>query len=236
MDKRAALRRTVLFGDLDAEALDELAGLAQKRDLDRGELLFLVGEPAAGLFVIVSGKIRAYRVNSQGREQTIHVESAGATLAEGPVFDNGSYPATAVAEEKTTVLFLAQANVKRFLMKHPQVALKALQLMAQRLRSHAELIDALALQQVGQRLARFLLSEAQDANARRTKDGVEVELAHSNDDLAKRMGSVREVISRTLSRLEAAGLISQIQATPRRVLLIPDEHALAQYAGDGGGN
>ena len=56
-------------------------------------MLFLAGEPARGLFVIVSGSIRAFRVNAKGREQTIHVESAGATLAEVPVFDDGNYPA-----------------------------------------------------------------------------------------------------------------------------------------------
>ena len=93
MDKLAALRRTVLFGNLKPEQLTELAALARTRELAQGELLFLAGEKAAGLFVIVSGRIRAYRVNTQGREQTIHIEREGATLAEVPVFDDGPYPA-----------------------------------------------------------------------------------------------------------------------------------------------
>ena len=154
MDKAAALGRTVLFGDLRPDELTELAHLARKRELAQGELLFLAGEKAAGLFVIASGRIRAFRVNTQGREQTLHIEGAGATLAEVPVFDDGPYPATAVAEEPTTVLFLEKSDIRRFMLQHPAVGLTALKLMAQRLRGHADLVDILSLQQVGQRLAR----------------------------------------------------------------------------------
>ena len=234
MDKADALKRTLLFRNLAGEALEELAVLAQKRDLDRGEVLFLAGDKATGLFVIVSGQIRAYRVNTQGREQTIHVEREGATLAEVPMFDDGPYPATAVAEERTIVLFLDKTSLSRFLLRHPEVGLQALKLMAQRLRGHAELVDALALQQVGQRLARFLLAQGRE-NSERTNAGLKVKLAFSNEELAKHLGSVREVISRTLSKLEHDGLISQFhgpQSAKQRCIIIADEDALARYAGD----
>lgn len=220
MDKPAALQRTALFANLAPEALNKLAALARERELARGEMLFLAGEPAAGLFVIAQGKIRAFRVNSQGREQTLHVERAGATLAEVPVFDDGTYPATAVAEEPSSVLFLAKADVRRFMLEHPEVSLTALKLMAQRLRGHAELVDALSLQQVGQRLVRYLLAQV--------RDGMEVELRVSNEELARHVGSVREVVSRTWTRLEREGWIAR---KGRRVILL-DEPALARYAGE----
>ncbi len=220
MDKAAALSRTVLFGNLPPKELVELAALARLRELAQGEMLFLAGDKAAGLFVIASGTIRAFRVNPQGREQTIHIERAGATLAEVPVFDDGPYPATAVAEEPTTVLFLAKRDVHRFMLQHPEVGLTALKLMAQRLRGHAELVDALSLQQVGQRLVRYLLAQV--------RDGSEVELRVSNEELARRVGSVREVVSRTWTRLEREGWIAR---KGRRVILL-DEAALTRYAGE----
>ncbi|MGP0074438.1 MAG: Crp/Fnr family transcriptional regulator [Bryobacteraceae bacterium] len=222
MDKAAALSRTVLFGSLQTEGLKELAGLARTRELAQGELLFLAGEKAAGLFVIVSGRIRAFRVNAQGREQTLHVEREGATLAEVPVFDDGAYPATAVAEEPSTVLFLPKADVRSFMLQHPEVGLTALKLMAQRLRGHADLVDTLSLQQVGQRVARFLLAQA---------DGAEVALSITNEELAQRVGSVREVVSRTLARLERDGLIEQVGGGKQRRILIADQAALSRYAG-----
>lgn len=199
--------------------------MAQERELARGELLFLVGEEAAGLFVIASGRIRAFRVSAQGREQTLHIESAGATLAEVPVFDDGTYPATAVAQEPSTVLFLSKNDVHQFMLRHPDVGLTALKLMAQRLRGHAELVEALSFQQVGQRIARFLLEHA---------DNSHVNLSITNEELARRVGSVREVVSRTLARLERDGLIAQAEGAKsgkRRRILIPDMGALARYAG-----
>lgn len=235
MDKKAPLKRTVLFGSLAVEALAELAELAEKRDLDRGEILFLAGERAAGLFVIVSGRIRAYRVNSQGREQTIHIEGAGATLAEVPVFDDGPYPATAVAEEQTTVLFLEKAAFFRFMLGHADIVRIALKLLAQRLRGHAELVDTLALQQVGQRLAHFLLAQRREHGIR-TESGCQVDLPFSNEELAKRVGSVREVVSRTLTRLESEGLIAQThgaQTGKQRSVIIRDEAGLTVYAEGG---
>lgn len=216
--KAAALSRSHLFSGCSAGALESLAGVAEFRQLDKGQMLFLAGEPARGLFVIVSGSIRAFRVNARGREQTIHVESAGATLAEVPVFDDGNYPATAVAEEPSEVLFLSKADVQRFLTAHPAVALTALRLMAGRLRSHAELVDSLALKDVGQRLARILLAEARAQRAR--------DLDFSNQQLAARIGSVREVVSRTLSRLAHSGLI---ETRPRGVTIL-DEEALERFA------
>jgi CRP-like cAMP-binding protein len=220
--KAAALARSRLFTGSPSEALDSLARDAEFRLLDMGEMLFLEGEPARGLFIIVSGAIRAFRVNAKGREQTIHVERAGATLAEVPVFDDGNYPATAVAEEPSGILFLSKAAVQRFLIANPAIALNALRLMAARLRRHAELADSLALKDVGHRLARLLLTEAR---AQRTRD-----LNLSNQQLAARIGSVREVVSRTLARLAQGGLID-VDARARGITIL-DEQALERFAED----
>jgi len=231
MDHAAALGRTELFGNLAPDDLKELASLARLRELESGEILFFAGDPAAGLFVIVTGQIRAYRMNHQGREQTIHVERDGATLAEVPMFDDGAYPATAVAELPTKVLFLEKDDVRAFMLHHPQTCLVALKLMARRMRGHAELVDALALQQVGQRVARFLLDRCRE-QATRTDAGLLLALPLSNEELAGRIGSVREVVSRTVSRLESEGLISQQRGASGRIrqIVITDEAGLARYA------
>jgi CRP-like cAMP-binding protein len=218
--KAAALVQSHLFAGSPPEALESLAHVAEYRLLGRGAMLFLAGEPARGLFIVVSGSIRAFRVNAKGREQTIHVESAGATLAEVPVFDDGNYPANAVAEEPSGVLYLSKADVQRFLIENPAAALNALRLMARRLRRHAELADSLALKDVGQRLARLLLTEAR---AQRTTD-----LNFSNQQLAARVGSVREVVSRNLARLAQSGLID-VDARARGITII-DEQALERFA------
>src|SRR5262245_36262137 len=105
LDKIAALKRTNLFAELDESTLRALAERSLEQHFQRDEVLFVAGEEARGLFVIVEGAVRAFRVSLDGREQVIHVERAVATIAELPVFDDGTNPSTAAAEQDTTVLF-----------------------------------------------------------------------------------------------------------------------------------
>ncbi len=224
-DKIAALRHTALFGDLKEPALNSLAGRAGERRLIRGEILFMAGDEAAGLFVVVEGALRAYREGVDGREQVIHVERAGATIAELPVFDDKPYPSTVAAEEDSLVLFLAKAEVRALCLSQPEVALTALKLLAGRLRKCAELVEALSLREVDQRLARWLLTEAR-TRGQRFPSRLELNLVLTNQQIAAHIGSVREVVSRALARLQQNGLIE----VEGRHVAIGDETALSVFA------
>jgi len=226
-DKITALRRTLLFGSLADEELRALAARAVERRLAREEVLFIAGEDARGLYVVVSGAVRAFRAGPDGREQVIHTEVAGATLAELPVFDDGAYPATAVADEESVLLFLAKGDVRAVCLEHPKITLAALKMLAGRLRRHAELVEALSLREVGQRLANLLLTEA-DTHGERLGKGVVFDLPMTNGQIAARVGSVREVVSRALTRLQQDELI----VIENRRVTIPDEGLLAAYAGE----
>lgn len=224
-EKIAALRRTALFGELDEAELTVLAEHAIERRLARDEILFIAGDEAQGLFVICSGALRAFREGVDGREQVIHVERAGATIAELPVFDDKPYPSTVAAEEPTVVLFLDKREVKALCMRYPQIALAGMKLLAGRLRRCAELVEALSLHEVDQRLARWLLSEARLRGVKK-EQAIEVSLVLTNQQIAARIGSVREVVSRALNRLQNNGLI----LIEGRSIKIANETALTVYA------
>ena len=224
-DKIAALKRTALFGELEEKELRALAERAVEKRLARDEVLFVAGEQARALFVIVAGTLRAVRDAADGREQVIHVERAGATIAELPVFDDRPYPSTVIAEEETTVLFLDKRDVRRLCVEHPQIALAALKLLAGRLRKCAELVETLSLRDVDHRLARWLLGEAR-ARGTKTESGIEFALALTHQQIAARIGSVREVVSRAFARLQQGQLIR----LEGRAVTITDEQALTAYA------
>lgn len=226
-DKIAALRRTQIFGELDEPQLLALAGRATERRLSHGEVLFVAGDEARGLYVVVEGAVRAFRESVDGREQVIHVERAGATIAEVPVFDEGTYPSTVSAEEDSILLFIDKREVRRLCFEHPQIALAALKLLAGKLRKCAELVEALSLHEVDQRLARLLLAEALRQGIREGPR-IAVDLVLTNQQIASRIGTVREVVSRALARLQQNDLI---RVEGRRVY-IADEEALKSYAGE----
>lgn len=225
LDKIAALRRTTLFHELDESTLQVVAERAAEQRFRKDEVLFIAGEKALGLFVIVDGAVRAFRESLDGREQVIHVERAGGTIAEVPVFDDGAYPSTVAADEDTTCLFIDKRDIRQLCLAHPEITLAALKVLAGRLRRCAELVETLSLKEVGQRLARFLLGEAR-RHGNRSGKGLTVTVNHTNQQIAARVGSVREVVSRAFTRLQQDGLI----VIEDRKFTIPDEKALCIFA------
>ncbi|MHB1959253.1 MAG: Crp/Fnr family transcriptional regulator [Acidobacteriaceae bacterium] len=194
------LAKSAWFENLPAKALAELAAQGRERKLSRGQVLFTANQPAEGMYMVLSGSVRAFRENIDGREQTIHVEGVGGMLAEVPVFDGGAYPSTTMAEEDSELLFLAKEDVRRFLLQHPEAALTALAILAKKLRAVASLAEQLSLKDVTQRLATLLLEQARRKNPK-LQDGVSFSMPLSHTQLASRLGSVREVVTRSLQKL-----------------------------------
>ena len=221
----AALQRTKLFGDSSKTELAWIAKRAVEMHFSTAEMLFFSGEAARGLFVVVNGKVRVFQHNAEGREQVMHVDTIGATIGEVPVFDDGPYPASAIAEEDTDVLFLDKNDIRQFCIEHPAFALKALKMMAERVRRHARLVEVLSFHEVGQRLALFLLAEAEKARTD-AAERVDFRLVLSNHEIATRIGSVRDVVSRALARLQNEGLV----VVKARTITIVNMRALKIYA------
>jgi CRP/FNR family cyclic AMP-dependent transcriptional regulator len=199
------LRKTPLFANLTGNELRSLAIRASRKHFPRGTLLFGEGEACAGLFLVVWGKIRIFKLSAAGREQVLAVEGPGSSFAELPVFDGGNYPASAAALEDSEVLFISRKDFHNFCREHPDVALKVIAVVGSRLRRLVGIIEDLSFTTVRQRLIALILRLAEAGT--RTNEGIRVELTRSHQDLAAELGTVRELVSRNLSRLQAEGLL-----------------------------
>lgn len=202
----AVLRKTPLFASLTEKELQALASRTTRKQFQRGELLFGEGDPCTGLFLVVSGKIRIFKLSSAGREQVLAIEGPGSSFAELPVFDGGNYPAAASASEDAEVLFVSRKDFQNFCREHPEVALKVIAVVGSRLRRLVGIIEDLSFTTVRQRLIALILRLAQ-ASGSPSKEGVRIELTMSHQDLAAELGTVRELVSRNLSRLQAEGFL-----------------------------
>lgn len=231
MDRPEILRQAELFRDLDDEVLKSLAARVVEKFLDRNEILFVAGTEARGLYVIAEGSVRAFRTSSDGREQVIHVEKAVTTIAEVPFFDGGPFPSTTAAEEPARVFFIAKEDIRSVSSQHPELAFAAARVLARRLRKCAELVESLSLREVGQRVAMLFLEEAGSRGTQSDK-GVKFTLSLTHNQLAARIGTVREVVTRAIHRLETQNLIR----LKGKNVEISDIAALRRYVGaDGDG-
>lgn len=188
---------------------DELAFLTQRtvpRHHAAGEIVFSEGEPCVGLYVVESGHIRIFKSSSGGREHVLSVDGPGSSVAELPVFDGGNYPASVAAIDDATLLFISKQDFQALCLSHPQVALKVLRVVGARLRRLVGIIEELSFTTVRHRLASYLLRQARK-EGRRRNDGVEILLPASNQEFAAQIGTVRELVSRNLNRLQAEGVL-----------------------------
>jgi CRP/FNR family transcriptional regulator len=218
---RAALQKAAIFADLSEKELSFLAERVVPHDFTAGQVVFSEGEPCKGLFVVESGAVKIFKTSASGREQVLAVEGAGGSVAELPVFDGGAYPASAIAQSEARLLFVSKRDFQALCVEHPAVALKVLRVLGARLRQLVGIIEELSFTTVRHRLAVLLLRLAR-RRGKPTARGVEFTLPGSNQDLASHIGTVRELVSRNLSRLQAEGLIKMEGKT----LVIPDVEAL----------
>lgn len=201
------LKTQALFEALDEAELQALARRAHVRRYAQDEVLFAEGDACQGLYVLVSGRVKIFKASASGREQVLAVEEPGSSFAELPVFDGGPYPASASAMSDTEVLFISRSDVRALCLERPEVALKILQVVAARQRRVVAVIEELSFTTVHQRLVSWLLRQAA-SNGRPPERGTIVTLPSSHHELAAHVGTVRELVSRNLTRLQAQGFIA----------------------------
>ena len=200
------LERTALLSSLSQQELQLLAARTVRKHLSEGELLFSEGEPCSGLHIIAQGKVRIFKTSIGGREQVLALNGPGESVAELPVFDGGPYPASAIAVEDSEVAFISSRDFHDYCLEHTAVALKVLSVVGGRLRRLVGIIEELSFTTIRQRLISALLKLAQ-TEGRKTERGIEFQLPATHQELASQLGTVRELISRNLMRLQAEGLL-----------------------------
>ena len=200
------LGKVPIFSGLEENELGFLARRAVQRHYSAGEIVFSEGEPCSGLYVVESGHVRIFKSSASGREQVLSIDGPGSSIAELPVFDGGTYPASVAAIDAATLLFVSKQDFQALCLAHPQVALKVLRVVGARLRRLVGIIEELSFTTVRHRLASFLLRLAQN-EGKRSAEGVEITLPMSNQELASQIGTVRELVSRNFSRLQAEGML-----------------------------
>lgn len=224
-DPAQVLSRTTIFAALTPAELDALAHRTITHNVPAGQLIFSEGDRCQGMFVVAEGAVKVFKTAPNGREQVLVINQGGDPVAELPVFDGGPYPASGITTVDSTLLFVSKEEFQSVCLEHPEVALKVLKSVGERLRHLVMLIEELSFTTVRSRLASLLLRLAKGGE--RTERGIEFALG-SHTELAAQIGTVRELVSRNLARFQADGLIRM----EGRRALIPNMDALEDAVRD----
>lgn len=213
-------RRSILLRSLPDEVVDDLMRTASVRHHERGATLFLQGEPATGIFIVIDGWVKLYRIAPSGAEAVVSVFAPGDSFGEAVALAKAGYPVAAEAASDCTVLRIDIEAIQRLLRARPELALSILASTFAHFHSLVAQIEALKAQTGAQRVAEFLLELARcDAGA------CEVNLPYDKILIAGRLGMKPESLSRAFAKLRDHGVtIRQATAT------IQDIDALRLFA------
>lgn len=199
--KSAVFEKIPFFASLTPAERGAMVERAIEKRFEPGEVLFREGEECRGLYLLGQGSVKIFKTSGAGREVMLAIESAPSSVAEVPLFDNGPYPATVSAVGPVTAYLLTKQDFQHVCRSNPDVPLKVLAVVGQRLRTLVRVVESVTFGSVRQRLARALLEFGLEARS----DTFPLPVTH--EELAFRLGTVREVVSRNLSRFQAENLL-----------------------------
>jgi CRP/FNR family transcriptional regulator len=201
MDTTSLLRKTQFCAGFSDDELARFTDLISPRKVRRGQLLFLEGDRADGFYLLLSGKVRLYKASPDGREQTLHVIGPGQSFADAAVFGDQKFPANCSVLEDSLVALVPRVEFMEMLAESPVMSLKIISSLSAFLREFNQIIENPSLKEVSARLATYLINLYHQAGQETFN------LPTTKGELARRLGTVNETLSRNLRRLRHDGLI-----------------------------
>src|SRR4051812_33260866 len=213
-----------IFSGLTEQQLAELASVAVPRRWTSGEVIFREGDSGDTCYVVQDGSVRVTRNHSDGRTITLAELRPGDLFGELAMFDSERRSATVEAVEDTTGVALLAGDMRRLLLRHPEISIKLLSAFADRLKEANERISRQSFQTVASRVAGVLLAHTETLEAEGAAPQ-NVLIRSTRAEIAQLAGSSRESVSRFLATLERAGLVT----SGRGKVVIHDPAALRRY-------
>lgn len=196
--------------------LKDIAEYMHLRAYQRGDVLFWEGDSCDGLFILEQGSAKIFRLSPQGRQYIVRVLQEGDTFAEVPAFDGGANPANVEALEACRVWVIQSEKLRELVKTHPAFAQKVLVNYGRMLRNMVRMVSEMAFYQVTHRLARLIAEMPKEKNPP----------YWTQEQLAARLGTVREVVARSMKELERSGAI----VVQDRRIQIADREIFDQWA------
>jgi len=223
--RKTYLKQTPVFSHLSDEELDSIIPHVVQRRLKKNTVIFHENDPATAFYLVKTGRVKIYKTGPESREQVLSILGDGQIFGDVPAFDGGPYPASAATMSDSEIYLIRSEDFQALVRQYPDVALKIIKVLGQRLRQSMELVRDLSFKQVPHRLA-GLLVKFSDEYGVSGDEGTLIELPLSRQELADIVGTSRETITRELKKMEREGMI----VVDRRRLTVTDPERLRSWA------
>ena len=218
------LSEAPIFKGLSEESLVQLRSIAKDKFYKKGTVVFSEGDEGDGFYVVADGRVKIFKMSSEGKEHILHIYGPGNPFGEVPVFSGQKLPANAQTLVKSHLLFFPRQSFVDLISTNPSLAMNMLAVLSKRLREFTVQIENLSLKEVPGRLAAHLIYLTRDQ-----QNDACVRLPFSKGELASLLGTIPETLSRILNKMNGLGLI---EVNGRQITIL-DIHGLSDLAQQG---
>jgi CRP/FNR family transcriptional regulator len=215
-------QKVYIFSDLSEQQISEVVDLIERKNFKKGDNIFLEGDVSDRLYIVNSGSIKAFRYTKEGKEQILYIMSSGDSIGELNLLKKSKYKYSAAALEDTNMCIISKDNFDGLLKKYPELTLKILEGIHDRMDNLEDLVQNLSTKDVEARIADLLLHFIKDFGVE-TKHGIEMDMPLSREEMGNYIGTTRETISRKLASLQEEGVI---EMSGSRKIIIKDINEL----------
>jgi len=217
------LSQMLHFNDIPAEAIEFILAAAIPRHFEAGQVIYLEGEPANFVYFLERGWVKATRITPEGREQGLLFLNPVEIFGDIAVFTGTTYPGTTTALEAVDVWLLPSETLLLLIKRYPDLAFAFIRKLSERILHYIGLVEDLSLKSVEARLASTLLRYAELRNEQLI---VPRRQWTTFDEMAVRLGTVRDVLSRAMKTLEIEGYLK----VEKQTIVILDLKGLLERA------
>ncbi len=227
MEIREIIRSLPLFSSLTDEDIAKTLESLKEEVYDKGEYIFMEGDPSEWLCIVKSGEVRIIKHSSTGKDIILDLFSHHEIFGGVAVFDKKPYPATAQAMEPHTIVLKIPRNWLVFLTdKYPSIASEAVRYLGSKLRDAHVMMKNLAVERVENRIASVLMKLAEKVGEK-DKNGTRLNMHLTRQDIAEMAGTTVETAIRVMSRFNKEDIVKSIEGR----IVITDPKRLAEISG-----
>jgi len=225
MIKLGDLKKVKYFNNLDDEHLASLAARMMEKKLSRGENIIFEGMKCTGFYLVKSGRIKVSRTSKEGREHIFYYAYPGDAVCDFSIFLEENSPLSASATVKSVVYYIGKQDLLNLIKNIPDLSMILIKHLSQRLKLFADIVEDLSFKNVPSRLAKILVDMVEREGVKQG-DNVLLKRNITLYEMASMVGTVREVITRSLQKLEKDGVLN----ISRREIEIVDLEKLKRIA------
>lgn len=203
------LKQFTIFKNLSPSEMEPIIDIANSRKYKPGKIVFMQHEPITDVFFIQSGKVKIYKTDYDGREQLFRVLQQDDMFPHQGFFRKGNYPAHAEIMEETVLVNIPILSFENFLLTNPQICIKMFEVLGGIIVDLQNRLEEKILYSVYDQIVLLLLRLARDNGELMADNIYRLTISLTNGELANMIGSSRETVSRTLTKLKNQELISQ---------------------------